>query len=159
MPSASRHASSSSLPSMTTARTARGAATVGGVGSGGLPASAVGLPYVWTTTMTASMGTAAGIPDLWGYRGLRRVRGRNGCTNAQAPGAQPAGGPNAPRCACLVLLCHQARLVRHVALEHEVAGLEPRAAERQAQHVAQVLDEVHLERLPHLFGEVVQVRR
>src|SRR5207249_5209368 len=142
MAGASRHTSSSSLPSMTTPRRARRATTVVALGSAGLPAGAVGLPYAWTTTMTASMGTAAGILDLWGYRALRRVEGGKGCRNARAPGEQPAGGLLRPSCAGLVLLRHQARLVRYVALEHEVARLEPGATQRQAQQLAQVLDEI-----------------
>src|SRR5439155_2950260 len=76
---------------------ARRATTVVALGSAGLPAGAVRLPYAWTTTMTASIGTAAGILDLWGYRALRRVEGGKGCRNARAPGEQPAGVLLAPK--------------------------------------------------------------
>src|SRR5207245_11707816 len=55
---------------MTTAWTARRATTVVAVGDGALPACAGGPLYAWTTTMTASRGTA-GIPDpCEGYREL-----------------------------------------------------------------------------------------
>src|SRR2546422_5198790 len=38
-----------------------------------------------------------------------------------------------------------------------MAGLELRAPQRQAQHLAQLPDEVDLERFPHVVGEILEV--
>src|SRR5438034_43781 len=57
----------------------------------------------------------------------------------------------------LVLLRDQTRLDGRRTLEHQMAGLELRAPQRQAQHLTQLPDEVDLERFPHVLGEILEV--
>src|SRR5437879_13054958 len=77
---------------MTTAWTARRATTVVAVGDGALPACAGGPLYAWTTTMTASRGTA-GIPDpCEGYRELDAHAPEKVALKKQRPlGTRPRG--------------------------------------------------------------------
>src|SRR5881628_3416514 len=57
----------------------------------------------------------------------------------------------------LVLLRDQTRLDGRRTLEHQMAGLELRAPQRQAQHLTQLPDEVDPERFPHVLGEILEV--
>src|SRR6058998_3511013 len=52
---------------------------------------------------------------------------------------------------------HHAGLFRRIPLEHEVPRLEPRPPEREREHFAELLDEMHFERLAHLFRQVLEI--